>query len=615
MNSSGVWIHGSPDDVSSNNFTSNFVDGKPIYYYINETGLESKNFTNAGQIILVNCNNTVIENLDLSHSTVGILLYACKNNTVSGNTLNNNTFCGIYLVLSYNNTISGNFVNNSGLLFGISISYSGNNTIRNNSAYNNDVGIFMVECENNNVSGNIINNNRIHGIYLNGCNNSRFSRNTVNNNSKSGFYISNCHSNTFTNNTANNNNEYGIYLGSRPVFGWGIIGGCVNNKIRNTSVNSNGINGIYLISSNYTTISGNIVNNNTNYGIYLFDKCNNNNITENTVQNNNQIGIVIEGNCDNNLIYLNNFSRNEENARDDGNSNYWDNINIGNYWWDYTDIDTNDDGIGDTAYNIPGTAGSQDNFPIWWDAPVLYIAEPTMGQKFGSIAPACNISIVEGLGEYFWCEFLEIEKIINLTKLNGVANDNITGLIDQDQWKTLSNGNITIRFYCNDSRGYIVYIDVNVIKSVITDGGGDGNGDDSSKSDVFDTTIVMVIGLIVIAVAAFLVIGRTYVSRKGGIRKDTSNIKEYIKQREEIVEDDIILSKEKHFCLVHKGPIEGYNFICPTCGAYYCIRCVEAIKELENACWSCGKPLDPSLPTKTLEEEYDIKPIKDNDFK
>ena len=62
-----------------------------------------------------------------------------------------------------------------------------------------------------------------------------------------------------------------------------------------------------------------------------------------------------------------------------------------------------------------------------------------MDQKFGSIAPTCNISIVEGLGDYFWCEFLGTGKIMNLTKLNGVANENITGLIDQAQWKTLSN--------------------------------------------------------------------------------------------------------------------------------------------------------------------------------
>jgi len=144
-------------------------------------------------------------------------------------------------------------------------------------------------------------------------------------------------------------------------------------------------------------------------------------------------------------------------------------------------------------------------------------------------------------------------------------------------------------------------------------GGGDGDG--GVKSEVFDPTMILVIGLIFVAGAISLVTARTYVVRKGGIRKDTGKIKDYIKQREEVVEDDIVLSKEKHFCLVHKGPIEGYNFICPTCNAYYCIRCVEAIKELENACWSCGKPLDPSQPIKSLEEEYDITPITEKESK
>ena len=32
-------------------------------------------------------------------------------------------------------------------------------------------------------------------------------------------------------------------------------------------------------------------------------------------------------------------------------------------------MDINDDGIGDTPYNITGTAKSQDNFPIWDDGP------------------------------------------------------------------------------------------------------------------------------------------------------------------------------------------------------------------------------------------------------
>nr|MDO8115011.1 hypothetical protein [Candidatus Sigynarchaeota archaeon] len=44
-----------------------------------------------------------------------------------------------------------------------------------------------------------------------------------------------------------------------------------------------------------------------------------------------------------------------------------------------------------------------------------------------------------------------------------------------------------------------------------------------------------------------------------------------------------------------QGPVDGYTFICPSCGAYYCVKCVEALKNIENRCWACQKPLDPSL--------------------
>jgi len=83
-----------------------------------------------------------------------------------------------------------------------------------------------------------------------------------------------------------------------------------------------------------------------------------------------------------------------------------------------------------------------------------------------------------------------------------------------------------------------------------------------------------------------------------------------------ITEGDISVSKEKHFCLVHRGPIKGLNFICPECGTYYCLNCLEAIKENENACWSCGKALDPTSPIKKPQEKVtNAKVIKDNSKK
>jgi hypothetical protein len=45
-------------------------------------------------------------------------------------------------------------------------------------------------------------------------------------------------------------------------------------------------------------------------------------------------------------------------------NNSWDNGTRGNYWNNYTGSDENHDGIGDISYNITGSAGSKDNFPL-----------------------------------------------------------------------------------------------------------------------------------------------------------------------------------------------------------------------------------------------------------
>ena len=58
---------------------------------------------------------------------------------------------------------------------------------------------------------------------------------------------------------------------------------------------------------------------------------------------------------------LNNFIRNAVQVRAYGGET-WDCDGRGNYWSDYTGVDSNYDGIGDTPYLIPG--GGQDSFPL-----------------------------------------------------------------------------------------------------------------------------------------------------------------------------------------------------------------------------------------------------------
>ncbi|HEC89111.1 MAG TPA: PKD domain-containing protein [Thermoplasmatales archaeon] len=118
--------------------------------------------------------------------------------------------------------------------------------------------------------------------------------------------------------------------------------------------NSQG-NGISALYSTHCTIQGNTLQRNQK-GIILQYSSSDNTIEDNTIESNSLYGVQIWAASNNNIIYKNHFSDNgEENAYDTC-TNYWYNAETheGNYWDDYTGSDSNNDGIGDIPYNIPG---------------------------------------------------------------------------------------------------------------------------------------------------------------------------------------------------------------------------------------------------------------------
>jgi len=147
MNECGLGLSGSFEELLSHRIgTTNLVNGKPLYYYTNKVNLDSSNFTNAGQVLLVNCSDSLILNLNTSYSSKGISLYYCNNNTLSGNTANNNDQ-GIFLRWSNNNTLSGNTANYN--RYGIYLSRSSSNTVSGNNLMGNDECIVEEDCQGN----------------------------------------------------------------------------------------------------------------------------------------------------------------------------------------------------------------------------------------------------------------------------------------------------------------------------------------------------------------------------------------------------------------------------------------------------------------------------------
>ena len=138
-----------------------------------------------------------------------------------------------------------------------------------------------------------------------------------------------------------------------------------NVKINNLTI-KNGVYGIKLYKANNSTIKNNIITNNLE-GICFYSS-NKNTITENNITSNMYYGISIYsfGNknlsSNNNYIYHNNFIND---TVYDACANIWDNGSIygGNYWYDYNGTDKNNDGFGDTPYNILG-GENKDNYPL-----------------------------------------------------------------------------------------------------------------------------------------------------------------------------------------------------------------------------------------------------------
>jgi len=101
-------------------------------------------------------------------------------------------------------------------------------------------------------------------------------------------------------------------------------------------------------------------------------------------------------------------------------------------------------------------------------------------------------------------------------------------------------------------------------------------------------------------------ISATYIEKD---EKDQDYLRVFSK-RPTITEEEISISKEKKICLVCKGNLTRSNiYLCPDCDTLYCLKCSEALSDVENACWVCNATFDeskPSKPYKTAEAKEKI---------
>lgn len=143
----GVWLGDSSNNIISNNsfvncglfvFNSyknvvidNLVNGKPLVYL---EEVSSSIVEDAGQVVLVRCNQIWVMGLDLSNASVGIQLWQTNSTEIFGNNITNNSN-GIWLAYSSNNYVGrNNIVNNN---CGIQLYSSSNNHFYHNNFIDN----------------------------------------------------------------------------------------------------------------------------------------------------------------------------------------------------------------------------------------------------------------------------------------------------------------------------------------------------------------------------------------------------------------------------------------------------------------------------------------------
>ncbi|MDD5096452.1 MAG: NosD domain-containing protein [Candidatus ainarchaeum sp.] len=223
--------------------------------------------------------------------------------------------------------------------------------IANNDLFNNTNSGATLNGEGNNVSNNQFHNNTIYGFFSSGAGNRIYNNTMYDNSVGTGMHLAADNHVAFNNTIFNN--SYGMYIASDY------------NVIFNNTIFDGGY-GAYLDSANYNNLSENEITNNSAYGIYILESwgaaAGYNNILDNIIANNGLFQMFLSDSYDN-LIYNNIF--NASGVQEVISSDTYEFWNIsktlganiigglykgGNFYSNYTGVDTDGDGIGNTPY-------------------------------------------------------------------------------------------------------------------------------------------------------------------------------------------------------------------------------------------------------------------------
>jgi parallel beta-helix repeat protein len=184
--------------------TNNTVNGKPLYYYVQQNGISIDGIT-VGQLIIAHCNDVNVKNLRISNTDIGIGVSYGTNIVIANNNVSGCDFEGIGLYLfSDNNEIIGNNLSNN--FRGMYYSKASANTIIQNNISGNAWGMFVqFSSDNNLIIYNNVTSNLQEGIRVLSSSNNDFILNNLTSNGNNGInLISSSNNRVYHNNFIDN---------------------------------------------------------------------------------------------------------------------------------------------------------------------------------------------------------------------------------------------------------------------------------------------------------------------------------------------------------------------------------------------------------------------------